>query len=457
MSLAARGVPLYRQIEEDLRDRIRSGDLRPGAQVAPEPDLMAGYGVSRATVRQALAGLIGEGLLEIRRGLGTYVDRAALRAHDRRLLLVQPRDRAARARARDDGPRPAEGAGRRRGRRGARPGRRGRGLRAAAAPPGRPRSARRRDEPSAGDAVPGPRQVDFSQVRLYDTLMHDYGCRPTGRGRRSSRSCRAPTRPTCSGSGAANRHCGSSGSPSTRTTCRSSSAGARFAATGTAIRSSCATDDHVEDLPELPPELDVRRRDRARPGDAARRSDAAQPVASPRGGRPDRGHGRRVVVLPGAGRPRRPEPRSTGPSSRSRSRELCSGPTASCRGAGAARSSARAGHHDLPLRVDLRGRQRRRADPRRRAPDDRGHVPGGQPARRARRRHARLAGRQRGGDVHDALVREHARAAARASSHGRRRRAASRRISARRRTAGREAPRPPRVGRGSGDATGAGS
>ena len=67
------GLPLYRQIEADLRDRIRSGALRPGAQVAPEPELMAEYGVSRATVRQALAGLVAEGLLEIRRGLGTYV------------------------------------------------------------------------------------------------------------------------------------------------------------------------------------------------------------------------------------------------------------------------------------------------------------------------------------------------------------------------------------------------
>ena len=47
--------------------------LQAGAQVAPEPELMSEYGVSRATVRQALAGLVAEGLLEIRRGLGTYV------------------------------------------------------------------------------------------------------------------------------------------------------------------------------------------------------------------------------------------------------------------------------------------------------------------------------------------------------------------------------------------------
>ena len=70
---AVSGVPLYRRIEADLRDRIRSGALRPGGQVPTEPELMAEYGVSRATVRQALAGLLAEGALEIRRGLGTYV------------------------------------------------------------------------------------------------------------------------------------------------------------------------------------------------------------------------------------------------------------------------------------------------------------------------------------------------------------------------------------------------
>jgi GntR family transcriptional regulator len=71
--VASSGVPLYRRIEADLRDRIQGGGLAPGAQVATEPELMAEYGVSRATVRQALSGLVAEGLLEIRRGLGTYV------------------------------------------------------------------------------------------------------------------------------------------------------------------------------------------------------------------------------------------------------------------------------------------------------------------------------------------------------------------------------------------------
>ncbi|MGD8682801.1 MAG: GntR family transcriptional regulator [Chloroflexota bacterium] len=72
------GTPLYRQIQADLRERVATGELRPGSQVETEQELMARYGVSRATVRQALSGLVAEGLLEIRRGRGTYVHGAAL-------------------------------------------------------------------------------------------------------------------------------------------------------------------------------------------------------------------------------------------------------------------------------------------------------------------------------------------------------------------------------------------
>ena len=55
------GLPLYRRIESDLRARIRAGELEPGAQVETELELMERYGVSRATVRQALGGLIALG------------------------------------------------------------------------------------------------------------------------------------------------------------------------------------------------------------------------------------------------------------------------------------------------------------------------------------------------------------------------------------------------------------
>ncbi len=78
---AANGLPLYRRIESDLRDRIQTGELQPGARLQTEHELMARYEVSRATVRQALTGLVAEGLVEIRRGRGTYVGRASAMEH----------------------------------------------------------------------------------------------------------------------------------------------------------------------------------------------------------------------------------------------------------------------------------------------------------------------------------------------------------------------------------------
>ena len=73
MAVDVAGLPLYRRIAQDLRDRIGRGELAQGSQVETELELMARYGVSRATVRQALRSLITVGLLEIRRGLGTFV------------------------------------------------------------------------------------------------------------------------------------------------------------------------------------------------------------------------------------------------------------------------------------------------------------------------------------------------------------------------------------------------
>jgi GntR family transcriptional regulator len=72
------GVPLYRQIQSDLRERINNGQPPPGSRLETEQELMARYEVSRATVRQALAGLVNDGLVEIRRGLGTYVRKPAV-------------------------------------------------------------------------------------------------------------------------------------------------------------------------------------------------------------------------------------------------------------------------------------------------------------------------------------------------------------------------------------------
>lgn len=66
-------IPLYYQLVETLRERIRSGELKPGAQLPPERDLSEHYGISRMTVRQALQYLIREEALIAKQGLGTYV------------------------------------------------------------------------------------------------------------------------------------------------------------------------------------------------------------------------------------------------------------------------------------------------------------------------------------------------------------------------------------------------
>jgi GntR family transcriptional regulator len=66
-------TPLYYQIRENLRELIRSEDLPEGALIPSERELSDIYGVNRLTVRQAITELVNEGLLDRRRGIGTFV------------------------------------------------------------------------------------------------------------------------------------------------------------------------------------------------------------------------------------------------------------------------------------------------------------------------------------------------------------------------------------------------
>ena len=66
-------APVYRRIVSDLRASIDSGELAPRAQVPSESALMATYGVSRGTARQALTVLEAEGLVYARHGKGRFV------------------------------------------------------------------------------------------------------------------------------------------------------------------------------------------------------------------------------------------------------------------------------------------------------------------------------------------------------------------------------------------------
>ncbi len=66
-------LPLYYQLKEVLRQQIRAGHLTPHSAIPSEPELVAHYHVSRATVRQALTELVHEGLLYRQHGKGTFV------------------------------------------------------------------------------------------------------------------------------------------------------------------------------------------------------------------------------------------------------------------------------------------------------------------------------------------------------------------------------------------------
>ncbi|MDB5859869.1 MAG: bacterial regulatory s, gntR family protein [Ramlibacter sp.] len=61
------------QILQDLRHDILGGRFPRGAKLPTERELAAGYGVSGATVREAVRGLIASGLVEVRHGSGAYV------------------------------------------------------------------------------------------------------------------------------------------------------------------------------------------------------------------------------------------------------------------------------------------------------------------------------------------------------------------------------------------------
>ena len=69
----------YQGLAQELESQIREGRLKPRARVPSENELARNFGVSRVTVRAALAILERKGLLQRRPGVGTFV--ASSRLH----------------------------------------------------------------------------------------------------------------------------------------------------------------------------------------------------------------------------------------------------------------------------------------------------------------------------------------------------------------------------------------
>src|SRR5262245_36124184 len=67
------GLPVYRQIIDQVRRMLVSGRLQPGERLPSIRDLALKLGINPLTVGRAYGDLEREGLIEMRRGLGMYV------------------------------------------------------------------------------------------------------------------------------------------------------------------------------------------------------------------------------------------------------------------------------------------------------------------------------------------------------------------------------------------------
>ncbi len=68
-------TPLYLQLQKILRDAIEGQVVKADEAIPTERDLAEEFDVSRITVRKAIDGLVGDGLVARRRGAGTFVTR----------------------------------------------------------------------------------------------------------------------------------------------------------------------------------------------------------------------------------------------------------------------------------------------------------------------------------------------------------------------------------------------
>jgi GntR family transcriptional regulator len=67
------GVPIYRQIKDQVREQIMAGRLKEGDQLVSVRELAAQLKVTPVTISKAYSSMEAEGLLERRRGIGLFI------------------------------------------------------------------------------------------------------------------------------------------------------------------------------------------------------------------------------------------------------------------------------------------------------------------------------------------------------------------------------------------------
>src|SRR5260221_5958579 len=78
--------PIYQQLNGVLRGLLGSGEFKTGAQFLTEREVSLRFDVSRATANKALSNLVSEGILEFKKGIGTFV-RGGILDYDLRSLV----------------------------------------------------------------------------------------------------------------------------------------------------------------------------------------------------------------------------------------------------------------------------------------------------------------------------------------------------------------------------------
>lgn len=86
------GIPIYKQIIEQIKRMIVSGNLEPGAELPSVRNIASRFQINPMTVSKAYSMLEATGFLERQRGKGMIVskDQSGRQEEDKRLKILEP-------------------------------------------------------------------------------------------------------------------------------------------------------------------------------------------------------------------------------------------------------------------------------------------------------------------------------------------------------------------------------